>query len=234
MNASDAPARAASPAAPADTSSGAARGYPRKRARTRRALLNAGRAELAEHGPDGATVGEVARRAHVSTGTFYNHFHDLDTLLQTVVDELAQAVETARDQLIAIEPDPAARLAVGTLQCLGLTRDDRATALAFVGLLANVAAFRSRVRATVARLIIDGVSSGRFEPRPHVVTTDALIGAVVQWMRTRLDGNDLDSSDSDCVSLALHIVGLARSDVDHVVERFLDGPVARQATTAVG
>ena len=197
-------------------------------------MLNAGRAELAEHGPDGATVGEVARRAHVSTGTFYNHFHDLETLLQAVVDELAKAVETARDQLIAIEPDPAARIAVGTLQFLGLTHDDRATALAFVGLLANVPEFRSRVRVTVATLIVDGVSSGRFEARPHVVTTDALIGAVVQWMRTRLAGDESDAPDSDHLSIALHIVGLAHDDVAGVVERFRDDPLRHQVTTAVG
>ena len=49
-------------------------GYPRKRARTRRALLTAGMVVLAEKGPEGATVGEIARQAHVSSGTFYNHF----------------------------------------------------------------------------------------------------------------------------------------------------------------
>ena len=35
------------------------------------------------------TVGDVARRARVAPGTFYNHFPDLDTLVRAVVDELA-------------------------------------------------------------------------------------------------------------------------------------------------
>ncbi len=196
-----------------------ASGYPRKRARTRRALLNAGRAELAEHGPDGTTIGEIARRAYVSTGTFYNHFDDLDTLLQTVVDELAGAIETARERLALSESDPAAQVAIGTLQLLNLTNDDPAAATAFVALLASVPEFRSRVRASVHASILHGVAQQRFEPRPSIVTTDALIGAVVQWMRTRLSDEADDSSDTDHVSLALHIAGLTSSDFSEIVEK---------------
>jgi AcrR family transcriptional regulator len=196
-------------------------GYPRKRARTRRALINAGRAELAQHGPDGLTVGEIARRAHVSAGTFYNHFDDLDTLLRTVVDELAGAVELIRQQLAQREPDPADQIAIGTLQFLRLTRDDPATARAFVALLANVPEFRARVRASVGAPIADGVAQKRFAPRSPIVTTDAILGAVVQWMRTRLSGDQDDASDADHVSLALHIAGLASDEVIVVVDKAL-------------
>lgn len=208
----------------AATGSASASGYPRKRARTRRALLNAGRAELAEHGPDGATIGEIARRAFVSTGTFYNHFDDLDTLLQTVVNELAGAIETARDHLAVVEPDPAAQIASGTLQLLSLAHEDPATARAFVALLASVPEFRSRVRASVHSSILDGVAQQRFAPRPSIVTTDALIGAVVQWMRTRLSDEADDSSDADHLSLALHIAGLTGSDFNHVVNNAVGKP----------
>lgn len=43
---------------------------------TKRALLNAAEAVFAEHGFDGASVAEIARRAGVAQGTFYIHFTD--------------------------------------------------------------------------------------------------------------------------------------------------------------
>ncbi len=203
-------------------SNGGPVGYTRKRARTRRALINAGRAELAKHGPDGATIGEIARRAHVSAGTFYNHFDDLDTLVHTVVDELARGIEATRERQAALETDPGAQLAIGTLQFLRLTHDDPAAARAFVALMANVPEFRARVRATVGTAIAEGVDQRRFVRRQPLVTTDALLGAVVQWMQTRLVGDADGTSDADHVTFALHIAGLAYGEIAGVVDRAIE------------
>ncbi|MCB0991290.1 MAG: TetR/AcrR family transcriptional regulator, partial [Acidimicrobiales bacterium] len=89
-------------------------GYPRKRARTRRQLLEAGSSVLAERGPDGATVGAIAAAAGVTPATFYNHFSSLNELVESVVAELAVGVEIGRDTLAAVENDPAARVVIGT------------------------------------------------------------------------------------------------------------------------
>jgi AcrR family transcriptional regulator len=187
---------------------GEQRGYPRKRARTRRQLMSAGIAALAEHGPDGITIGEIARRAHVSPGTFYNHFDGLESITAAVVDELASGVEITGEQLRAIEHDAAARVAIGTQQLLDLTRDHPDTARAFVALLATVPVFRARVRSTVQLAIDDGIAAGRFADRSPAVVTDALIGAVVQWMRTRLSGESDATPDSEHIQLALQIAGM--------------------------
>jgi AcrR family transcriptional regulator len=179
--------------------------------------MDAGMAVLADHGPDGTTVGEVARRARVSPGTFYNHFDDRDALIGAVVDELAGGVEISGGQLRSVEHDAAARVVIGTRQLMALARDEPATARAFVTLLAAVPAFRTRVRAIVRSAIDDGIAQGRFEPRPSLVTTDALLGAVVQWMRTRLAGEADASAEAVHLELALGIAGLPRSEVDDVI-----------------
>lgn len=171
----------------------------------------AGIAALAEHGPDGITVGDVARRAYVSTGTFYNHFDDLEALTSAVVDELASGVEISGEQLRAIGHDPAERIAIGTQQLLDLTRQHPETARAFVALLATVPAFRTRIRSTVRLAIDDGIATGRFTPRAPAIVTDALIGAVVQWMRTRLSGEQDATPDEEHVALALQIAGGAET-----------------------
>jgi AcrR family transcriptional regulator len=192
-------------------------GYPRKRARTRRQLMDAGVVVLARTGREGATVGEVAREARVSPATFYNHFSDLDELTDAVVDDLAAAVEIGRELLTAVEHDPAARVAIGTRQLLDLAGDDPSTAQAFVTLLATVPAFRRRVRATVAGAVEAGIAEGRFTRQPVEVVVDALIGAVTQWIRTRLAGETDDAGDIARLTLALRIAGLATDDATEVV-----------------
>lgn len=206
-------------------------GYPRKRARTRRQLLRAGMTVLAGHGPDGTTVGEVARRARVAPGTFYNHFPSLAELVREVTDELATGVEIARDLLVEVEHDPAARVLIGTRQLLDLARDDPDAAEAFVALLATVPDFRTRIRATVRGAVADGIEAGRFHDRSAGVTADAVLGAVVQWMRSRLAGEAESDSDRDHHRLILAIVGVPGDEVDAVIERTLrlDAPAAAEA-----
>ncbi len=192
-------------------------GYPRKRARTRRQLLVAGMAALAAHGPDGITVGEVAGRAQVATGTFYNHFPSLQHLLDAVTDELASGVEIARDLLDQVENDPAARVAIGTRQLLDLPRTDPNTARAFVALVPNVPRLRARVRATVRSAVDDGISTGRFVDRTPTATADALLGAVLQWMLARLHDEAGAEPDHELVRLALTLVGLPHVDIADVL-----------------
>lgn len=192
-------------------------GYPRKRARTRRRLMTAGMSELAEHGPDGLTVGGVARLAGVAPGTFYNHFADLDALVAAIVAELAAGVEISGEELRSIEHDPAARVAIGTRQLMSLAHDEPATARAFVTLLATVPEFRSRVRSTVRKAIEDGIEQGRFAPQPPLVTTDAILGAVVQWMRTQLAGESDRQVSAGYLDLALRIVGLPDEQIPGVI-----------------
>lgn len=194
-------------------------GYQRKRARTRHALRRAAMEVLADRGPDGTTVGAVAKRARVAPGTFYNHFPTLPDLVTAVVDELATGVEIGRDLLTDVEHDPAARVVIGTRQLLTLTVDDPVSARAFVALMASVPELRSRVRGIVRGAVVDGMDAGRFAPRDPNVTTDALLGAVLQWMRSRLAGDAGPDQQPDQLRAALGIAGLPDADADAVLRR---------------
>lgn len=195
-------------------------GYPRKRARTRRQLLRAGMTVLAASGPDGATVGKIAREARVAPGTFYNHFPSLDELVRAVTDELATGVRIGHDLLLEIEHDPAARVLIGTRQLLDLTRDDPDAARAFVALLASVPAFRDRVRTTIIDAVDDGIRAGRFQQRSTTTSADALLGSVVQWMRSRLSGDSpADRDDEEALAMVLAIVGVPPDEIGEVMNR---------------
>jgi len=83
-------------------SSAAARPAPRTRPRdpdaTHEAILAAARAMMSEHGPDGLTVSDVARRAGVNRGTAYQHFPARERLVEEVLARLARETKQALDE----------------------------------------------------------------------------------------------------------------------------------------
>ena len=88
----------------------------KKRERTRRQLIAAGSAVLAEKGT-ALTISDVVARAEVSNGTFYNYFNDRDELIDALAEHsvISLAAESA---LQTTDQDPARRFAVATLRVL--------------------------------------------------------------------------------------------------------------------
>ena len=197
----------------------AERGYPRKRAQTRTRLRRAGLRVLADHGPTGATVGEIAAAAEVAPGTFYNHFPSLGEFIDELADELGTGVEIGQEALAEVESDPAARVAIGVLQLLALAEEDPVGAGAFIRLVAARPSFRGRVRAIVARAITDGVEVGRFGIEAGPVATDAVLGTVLQSMRSIVAGDTDPASAPVVAMLALRVLGLADDDSAQVIPR---------------
>ncbi|MGF1595811.1 MAG: TetR/AcrR family transcriptional regulator [Acidimicrobiales bacterium] len=194
-------------------------GYPKKRARTRQRLLRAGLEALGSSGPDGLTVGQLSVLAGTSQGTFYNHFGSIPELVAEAADHLGQGVEIATDALEAVEHDPAARVAIGTLQLLRLAEDDRVASAAFVTLAAVLPDFRARVRSVVRRAIEDGVRAGRFTVEPGEAPVNAVLGTSLQSMRSRTLGESVSSEQTAVASLILRALGLDPGEIPTVVER---------------
>jgi len=73
-----------------------------KKAKTRRALIEAALRLSAEHGIRGASLREVAQEAKVTPAAFYRHFRDMEDLSLTLVDEvglsLRQLMRQARQR----------------------------------------------------------------------------------------------------------------------------------------
>ncbi len=62
---------------------------------TRRALLEAAEAVIAENGYEGASVAEITRRAGVAQGTFYIHFADKHAAFLELVQHVNRSVREA-------------------------------------------------------------------------------------------------------------------------------------------
>jgi AcrR family transcriptional regulator len=70
----------------------------------RAALIEATLRAIAEDGPDGFTLRDVARRAGVSAAAPYRHFRDKEELLAAVAGECAERIGETMDQAVAATP----------------------------------------------------------------------------------------------------------------------------------
>jgi AcrR family transcriptional regulator len=83
----------------------------RRRARTRAALLQAGRSLLASRDVQGLSVDEIVAAADVAKGSFYNHFADKDVFAREIGATVRRQAEEAVVQANAGVADPLLRLA---------------------------------------------------------------------------------------------------------------------------
>ncbi len=196
-------------------------GYPRKRRQTRRRLLNAGTAVLADRGPGNVSAAEIANAAGVAIGTFYNHFPSVEDFIDAVANDLGRGIEIGSDTLADIEHDPARRVAIGVLQLLRMADDDPASAAAFAALVAVRPEFRARVRGIVGQAIRDGVDAGRFDVAPGESATNAVLGTTLQAMRSRLLGETDPSDALDVARLVLRVLGTDEHETDAIIEHSL-------------
>jgi AcrR family transcriptional regulator len=170
-------------------------GYPRKRARTRAALVRGAMEVMARGGTDAVTVAAVTTAAGVSHGTLYNHVEGLDELTGLVADELAAVLQRGADELAEASSDPATRVALGTGQLLSMPRTDPVFAAAFVAAMADHGPFARRVRALVERTVGHGIRCGDFVVPDQQAAVDAIVGTVVQTLRSAvLDGRAIDGA----------------------------------------
>ncbi len=194
-------------------------GYPRKRRQTRRRLLNAGTAVLAERGPGHTTAAQVAKSAGVAIGTFYNHFPTIDDLIVAIAHDLGRGVEISNDTLTEIEHDPARRVAIGVFQLLDMAENAPAAAAAFASLAAALPDFRTRVRGVVGQAIADGVAAGRFDVVPGPAATNAVLGTSLQSVRSRLLDETTADDAPEVARLVLRLLGTDPSEIDAIVEQ---------------
>ncbi len=158
----------------------------KKKARTRRQLVAAAIEVIGERG-EAFTISDVADRAGVSNGTFYNYFDDRDALIDAVVPEVLGTFAT--ESAISIEEaDPAVRFA--TITALALARAVAAPEATRVWLRFDAIQQAVTAGEVIAHLRADlraGVSAGRFTIADEDAALDVIVGAIVLASRHLVD-----------------------------------------------
>lgn len=160
----------------------------RRRERTRRRLLDAGRTLIAERGVAGLRIQEITERADVALGSFYNHFPAKEDLVEQVVSESLADLAATFVALFEPDADPAVAVAAANFRFVRMAYDEPDFARLVVNLGHSDVLFGSAVH-PYARIALErGIDSGRFTVADIEVTLTAVIGGALALIREILDG----------------------------------------------
>ncbi len=190
----------------------------KKKARTRRVLLDAALDALAGEG-EGFTISDVVSRAGVSQGTFYNYFSDRDQLVDALVPEIL-GVFAARAAVEVDDPDPAVRFATISARALDVAVRSPDT----VRMALRLQAFQRALllEGPLSYLRDDlraGHAAGRFTDSPDDGTIDVVFGALLLAARRVVDGETRPSYRRSVIRRLLQSLGVPADDARTIADR---------------
>ena len=162
----------------------------RRKAQTRSHLLEAAAEVIAERGFAEAKVHDIAARADIGTGTFYNYFRSKDEIFEALITDtiagLAAELDAARDDQMS----PRDRLQTGWRAVLTYADANRARLLVFFGEGHGFHAFMQQAYETFAAdyetELRDAIAAGDVRPCNTSLLSAAVVGlasqAVSWWL----------------------------------------------------
>jgi len=196
------------------------------RARTRAALLEAALALFAERGIAGTALHEVAARAGVSNGTFYNYFHTREQLVEAANGLLAQRLNATVAAAYASVRDPVERVSIGCRAFLLHAQRDPTWGRA---VLRGWGTSEHVSERAIENLISDlraGKRTGRFMYKQERAAVDLVLGAVLAGMRSQLDGRVGPSHADAVVHHVLRGLGVPERIAEMTVAKRLPSQLA--------
>jgi AcrR family transcriptional regulator len=205
-----------------------------RRQQTRQKLTVAAAALIAEKGVSGLRIQELAERADVALGSFYNHFESKEELVEAVVTETIDVrAQTIVAEMTALS-DPAEIVAFATRRVIRIAYDDPELAWLFVHLDRADALFEGMVLQAALRALDAGIAASRFDvPDAHLALT-TMVGGALAVMRGILDGRYGADADSAFAEGQLRALGVSRRDARRIANRVLlsDADSAREPLVA--
>jgi AcrR family transcriptional regulator len=193
----------------------------RRKARTRRALLQAARRILAERGTADVSIQEITDTADVGFGSFYNHFESKTELFETAVREVLDEYGDALDLACAELTDPAEIYAVGVRMTSRLALTHPAVAQVLLQVGPSYASEDQGLAPRAMRDIQRAIDAGRFTLDDARLGLICTAGCILAFLQTALDHpGELDESDADQVAeMLLRMLGMTARSAQAVVRR---------------
>ena len=193
----------------------------RRKARTRRALLDAARAIAAERDTGEVSIQEITDRADVGFGSFYNHFTTKAELFDAAVAEVLEEHGRLLDQASAGVEDPAEVFAVGVRTTAHLAEHHRVIAQVLVRAGLAYLTSSEGLAPRAARDIERAAAAGRFDvatPFLGVVTTT---GCLLAYLHVRLQAPERLGHESvdELVERLLRMMGMSPADAREIAAR---------------
>ena len=185
--------------------------------RTRARLVRAARRIIARRGSlEAVPIEEIAGRANVATGSFYNHFASKTELFEASVAEAAREHAALLSELMAGIDDSAVGVATGARLTMRIVREDPIWGALAIRTGIYVDELWRALGADLEQAIRLGVESGRFVASDIPTTVAAIAGASFGVMKSTLEGRLPDDADSLLAEQILHVLGLPMEEAHEI------------------
>ena len=180
----------------------------RKREAAMRRLVDAAMELIAAKGVEGLRLRELAERAEIGFGSFYNHFSSKEELVEAVVTEyVASATAEIMERALAHE-DPAMTAAVAQRSFIHLIEQNRELAWLIVRLDRGEAILEIASLPYLGGVLERGLDSGRFAGVDVPVTVSSMVGATISVMRGILERRLPADADVAAARILLRACGI--------------------------
>lgn len=201
----------------------------RRRERTRARLLAAARHLFATQGFEVTTIAEIADRADMGIGSFYNYFPTKDEMLAALLEE---AMTLQLHRLQARQEgldDPAERVSVAHRHLLLAHLADPDWGWLLVRLQVPHRVTDTVLGKPARRDLRDGIAAGRFHVSDPDVALQASGGALIGVMHALLRGELGEDAGRVHAEGVLRSFGLDRTEAAEIAARPLPAPVGAPA-----
>jgi AcrR family transcriptional regulator len=193
--------------------------FERRRARTRQALISAARQILAETGETTASIQEIAERADVGFGSFYNHFETKSALFDAAVADALEEFGQLFDGLTEGIEDPAERFSASVRLTLRLaSRHPEITQIMRLRGLPHLHADVG-LSPRALRDLTKGSESGRFRIEDPLIALSAVGGALLGLLQLNAVAELDDHTGEQMAELLLRMLGIPADEARDLAAR---------------
>jgi AcrR family transcriptional regulator len=196
----------------------------RRKARTRAGLLAAARQLFAARGMEHTTIAQIAERADIAIGSFYNYFRTKEELLDALLeDELAQQLALLELRQAQVE-DPAEKISIAHRHLVRVAQSDSDWAWLLVRLEVPFRAAWSVLGQSARGDLDAAIEAGRFHVANPALALNASGGALFAVIHAQLVGERSEHADVEHAEGVLRSFGLDRGEAAEIARRALPEP----------
>lgn len=175
---------------------------------------------IAEKGPSGLSVSDIAAASGLSRGAFYNYFPQPDDLLEAVAGKIRQDLYQAGEQAIAAAEDPPEQLARACLTYLRMGLSDPVWGWVWLQLDLSSKAPARLLTEGFESLFLRGVAAGRFHAADPAAAAAVAFGGMRMAARVVLTSREPPPNLAhDTVKIVLIGLGLSEPGAAQVLAR---------------
>jgi AcrR family transcriptional regulator len=182
-------------------------------------MLTAARQLFAAQGFDVTTIAEIAERADVAIGSFYNYFRTKDELLEALLEEVLSEQGERVEALQSGVEDPAEAISVAHRHFVGLVASEPEWAWLLVRMEVPLRVANTALGAAARRDIRRGIGTGRFRLVNPELALQASGGALIAVMHGRLIGELGEGAASEHAEGVLRSLGLSPEEAAEIARR---------------